>query len=52
MFTGNKIINDSAISCFNDFLPPDTRLGGFPSLTLSSLLKWKDNIEARWEARN
>ena len=52
MFTGNKIINDSAISCFNDFLPPDTRLGDFPSLTLSSLLKWKDNIEARWEARN
>ncbi len=50
MFTGNKIINDSAISCFNDFLPPDTRLEDFPNLTLKSLLKWKDNIEARWEA--
>ena len=51
MFTGNKIINDSAISCFNDFLPAHTRLGDFPILTLKSLLKWKDNIEARWEAR-
>ena len=48
MFTGNSIINDSSISCFNDFLPLDTRLGDFPNLTLISLLKWKDNIEARW----
>ena len=24
----------------------------FPNLTLTSLLKWKDNIEARWEARS
>ena len=49
MFTGNKIINDSALSCFNDFLPPDTRLGDFPNLTLKSLQNWKDNIEARWQ---
>ncbi len=48
MFTGNSIINDSSISCFNDFLPLDTKLGDFPNLTLISLLKWKDNIEARW----
>ena len=48
MFTGNSIINDSSISCFNDFLPLDTRLRDFPNLTLISLLKWKDNIEARW----
>ena len=48
MFTGNSIINDSSISCFNDFLPLDTRLGDFPNLTLISLLKWEDNIEARW----
>ena len=41
MFTGNSIINDSSISCFNDFLPLDTRLGDFPNLTLISLLKWK-----------
>ena len=52
MFTGNKIINDSATSCFNDFLPPDTRLGDFPNLTLTSLQKWKDDIEARWEVRS
>ena len=48
MFTGNKIINDTATSCFNDFLPIDTKLGDFPNLTLTSLLKWKDNIEAKW----
>ena len=52
MFTGNKIINESGLSCFNDFLPPDTRLGDFPNLTLTSLQKWKDNIEARWEVRS
>ena len=52
MFTGNKIINDSAISCFNDFLPLDARLGDFPNLTLTSLLKWKDNIEAKWIANS
>jgi riboflavin biosynthesis pyrimidine reductase len=49
MFTGNKIINDSALSCFNDFLPHDTQLGDFPNLTLTSLQNWKDDIEARWE---
>ena len=52
MFTGNSIINDSSISCFNDFLPLDTRLGDFPNLTLVSLLKWKDNIEARWKTNS
>ena len=52
MFTGSKIINDSALSCFNDFLPPDTRLGDFPNLTLKSLQNWKDDIEARWEVRS
>ncbi len=52
MFTGNKIINDSATSCFNDFLPIDTRLGDFPNLTLTSLLKWKNNIEAKWIANS
>ena len=52
MFTGNSIINDSSISCFNDFLPLDTRLKDFPNLTLISLLKWKDNIEARWIANS
>ena len=52
MFTGSKIINDSALSCFNDFLPPDTRLGNFPNLTLTSLQNWKDDIEARWEVRS
>ena len=52
MFTGNSIINDSSISCFNDFLPLDTRLRDFPNLTLISLLKWKDNIEARWIANS
>ena len=52
MFTGNKIINDSALSCFQDFLPPDTQLGDFPKLALTSLQNWKDNIEARWEVRS
>ena len=52
MFTGNKIINNSATSCFNDFLPMDTNLGDFPNLTLISLLKWKDNIEAKWIANS
>ncbi len=52
IFTGNKVINDSAISCFNDFLPLDTRLGDFPNLTLTSLLRWKDNIEATWIANS
>ena len=52
MFTGSKIINDSALSCFNDFLPPDTQLGDFPNLTLTSLQNWKDDIEARWEVRS
>ena len=52
MFTGSKIINDSALSCFNDFLPPDTRLGDFPNLTLTSLQNWEDDIEARWEVRS
>ena len=52
MFTGNSIINDSSISCFHDFLPLDTRLGDFPNLTLISLLKWKDNIEAKWIANS
>ena len=48
MFTGNTILNDSSMSCFNDFLPLDTKLRDFPNLTLKSLLKWEDNIEARW----
>ena len=52
MFTGNKIMNGSATSCFNDFLPLDTRLGDFPNLTLKSLLRWKDDIEARWTANS
>ena len=52
MFTGNKIINDSGTSCFNDFLPIDARLGDFPNLTLTSLLRWKDNIEAKWIANS
>ena len=52
IFTGNSIINDSSISCFNDFLPLDTKLRDFPNLTLISLLKWKDNIEARWIANS
>ena len=52
MFTGNSIMNDSSVSCFNDFLPLDTRLRDFPNLTLISLLKWKDNIEARWIANS
>ena len=52
IFTGNKIINDSATSCFNDFLPLDARLGDFPNLTLTSLLRWKDNIEAKWIANS
>ena len=52
IFTGNSIINDSSISCFNDFLPLDTRLRDFPNLTLISLLRWKDNIEARWIANS
>ena len=52
MFTGNKIINDSALSCFNDFLPPNTQLGDFPNLTLTSLQNWKDDIETRWEVRS
>ena len=52
MFTGNKIINDSALSCFQDFLPPDTQLRDFPKLALTSLQNWKDNIEARWEVRS
>ena len=52
MFTGNKIINDSATSCFNDFLPLDSRLRDFPNLTLTSLLRWKDNIEAKWIANS
>ncbi len=52
MFTGNKIFNDSATSCFNDFLPLDTSLGDFPNLTLTSLLRWEDNIEAKWIANS
>ena len=52
MFTGNKIINDSGLSCFNDFLPPDTPLGDFPNLTLTSLQNWKNDIETRWEVRS
>ncbi len=52
IFTGNKVINDSATSCFNDFLPLDARLGDFPNLTLTSLLRWKDNIEANWIANS
>ncbi len=48
MFTGNKVINDSGTSCINDFLPLDTQLEDFPNLTLKSLVKWKDNIEAKW----
>ncbi len=48
IFTGNKIINDSAISCFNDFLPVDSQLRNFPNLTLKSLVKWQDNIEVKW----
>ncbi len=52
IFTGNKVINDSATSCFDDFLPLDARLGDFPNLTLASLLRWKDNIEAKWIANS
>ena len=52
VFTGNKIMNDSATSCFNDFLPIDASLGDFPNLTLTSLLRWKDNIEANWIANS
>ena len=52
MFTGNKIINDSAISCFNDILPIDTQLRNFPNLSLKSLLKWKDNFEVKWTANS
>ena len=52
MFTGNKIINNSATSCFNDFLPVDTQLKDFPNLTLKSLLKWQDNFEVKWIANS
>ena len=52
MFTGNKIINDSGISCFNDILPIDTQLRNFPNLSLKSLLKWKDNFEVKWTANS
>ena len=52
MFTGNKIINDSAISCFNDFLPVDTKLRNFPNLTLKYFLKWQDNFEVKWIANS
>ena len=52
MFTGNKIINDSGISCFNDILPIDTQLRNFPNLSLKSLLKWKDNFEVKWIANS
>ena len=52
MFTGNKIINDSGTSCFNDFLPVDTQLENFPNLTLKSLLKWQDNFEVKWIANS
>ena len=52
MFTGNKIINDSAISCFNDILPIDTQLRNFPNLSLKSILKWKDNFEVKWTANS
>ena len=50
--TGNKIINDSGISCFNDILPIDTQLRDFPNLSLKSLLKWKDNFEVKWTANS
>ena len=52
MFTGNKIINNSATSCFNDFLPTNTQLKDFPNLTLKSLLKWQDNFEVKWIANS
>ena len=48
MFTGNKIINNSGTSCFDDFLPDDTQLRDFPNLTLKSLHKWQDNFEVKW----
>ena len=50
MFTGNKIMNNSSVSCFNDFLPDNKRLEDFPNLTLISCQKWKDNIETKWIA--
>ena len=52
MFTGNKIINDSGTSCFNDFLPIGTQLKNFPNLSLKSLIKWKDNFEVKWIANS
>ena len=52
IFTGNKIINDSAIPVLMIFCHSDARLGDFPNLTLTSLLKWKDNIEAKWIANS
>ena len=48
MFTGSKVMNDTAVSSFNDFLPVNKELEDFPSLKLKFCHRWKDNIETNW----
>ena len=34
---------------FNDFLPANTRIKGFPRLKLKYIKNWVDDIEAVWQ---
>ena len=49
IFWGNNILNGTAMPTFNDFLPPNTRIKGFPRLKLKYIKNWVDDIEAVWQ---
>ncbi len=49
IFSGNNIMNGSAMPAFNDFLPVNTRIKRFPRLKLKYVKNWGDDIEAVWK---
>jgi len=49
IFFGNNILNGNAMPTFNDFLPVNTRIKGFPRLKLKYIKNWGNDIEAVWQ---
>ena len=49
IFWGNNILNGTAMPTFNDFLPVNTRIKGFPRLKLRYIKNWGNDIEAVWQ---
>ena len=49
IFSGNNILNGTAMHSLNDFLPVNTPLRSFPRLKLKDTKSWGDDIETVWK---